>query len=137
MLAAANKRYLTLADRQNGGSPNDVRPKPLQPQKETLILSRGRDWRSLPSLLPPNRLDALKNPPRRKFRQNTPYFGDRTLAPISAPPQAEMDRQVGVCGASSLASWPFFQGPSYVFRTDSLVLAICDPLTGRSDGEIG
>jgi len=39
--------------------------------------------------------------------------------------------------ASSLPSWPFFPCLSSAFRTDSLVLAICDPLTGIIDGEKG
>src|ERR1700721_2283873 len=46
-----------------------------------------------------------------------------------------MDRRAGACGASFLPSWPSFQGLSSAFRTDSLVLAICDPLTGIIDAE--
>jgi len=46
-----------------------------------------------------------------------------------------MDRRAGACGASFLPSWPSFQGLSSAFRTDSLVLPICDPLTGIIDAE--
>ena len=46
-----------------------------------------------------------------------------------------MDRRAGACGASFLPSWPSFQGLSSAFRTDSLVLPICDPLTGVIDAK--
>src|SRR5260370_14444527 len=46
-----------------------------------------------------------------------------------------MDRRAGACGASFLPSWPSFQGLSSAFRTDSLVLPICDPLTGIIDAQ--
>src|ERR1700726_4003577 len=46
-----------------------------------------------------------------------------------------MDRRAGACGASFLPSWPSFQGLSSAFRTDSLVLPICDLLTGIIDAE--
>src|ERR1700731_1263883 len=46
-----------------------------------------------------------------------------------------MDRRAGACGASFLPSWPSFQGLSSASRTDSLVLPICDPLTGIIDAE--
>src|SRR3981081_1460039 len=46
-----------------------------------------------------------------------------------------MDRKAGACGGSFLASWPSFQGLSSAFRTDSLVLPICDPLTVIIDAE--
>jgi len=39
-----------------------------------------------------------------------------------------MDRRAGACGASFLPSWPSLQCLSSAFRTDSLVLPICDPL---------
>jgi hypothetical protein len=37
--------------------------------------------------------------------------------------------------ASSLPSWPFFPCLFSAFRTDSLVLAICDPLPSVIAGE--
>src|ERR1700722_3332636 len=46
-----------------------------------------------------------------------------------------MDQRAGACGASFLPSWPSFRGLSSAFRTDSLVLPICDPLTGILDAE--
>ena len=46
-----------------------------------------------------------------------------------------MDRGAEACGASFLPFWPSFQCLSSAFRTDSLVLAICDPLIGIIDGE--
>ncbi len=46
-----------------------------------------------------------------------------------------MDRRAGACGASFLPSWPSFECLSSAFRIDSLVLPICDPLTGLIDGE--
>ena len=46
-----------------------------------------------------------------------------------------MDRRAGACGASFLPSWPSFECLSAAFRTDSLVLAICNPFTGTIDGE--
>jgi hypothetical protein len=48
-----------------------------------------------------------------------------------------MDPGAEACGASFLLSWPSFLCLSSAFRTDSLVLAICDPLTGIIDGEKG
>jgi hypothetical protein len=46
-----------------------------------------------------------------------------------------MDWTAGACVASSLPSWPFFPGLFSAFRTDSLVLAICDPLPSVISGE--
>jgi hypothetical protein len=41
-----------------------------------------------------------------------------------------MDRKAAACGASFLASWPSFECLSFASLIDSLVLAICDPLSG-------
>jgi hypothetical protein len=47
-----------------------------------------------------------------------------------------MDWTAEACVAFSLLSWPFFPCPFSAFRTDSLVLAICDPLPSVIAGKL-